>query len=333
MNSLLILTEAGANIGFGHYTRCTAIANRWAKKYSESPVKMLLHEVGGTKLQVAHGQHFDWRANLPKVLASTSSYDAVLVDSYLATESELARLREAFKLCAVIDDYQRMAYPVHLVINPNVHGNKLDTTAQTGQWIGGPKYIILREAFRKRVKNKVRTGELKRVAVTVGGSDYRSLLRPLTKWMAQAGLEVKALCGNAERAAAVQAAFGKNSGVEALGLLDAKAMYNAFDWADVVITAAGQTTHELASMGKPSIAFSIDHDQDNNLNFYHNAGFLLDALHWDDADFQQKILAQLQTLRDESVQKKVGKAGKAAVDGKGVKRIVKLIKGYGEDEA
>lgn len=337
MESLLILTEAGDNIGFGHYTRCSAIA---AAAAENATVKVLLDIKGGQDLPMEHGEVFDWRTNLPVVLEMAARYDVVLIDSYLATAEEFSQLTSAFKLCAVIDDYQRMVYPVHLVINPNVHGNALDTSGQTAEWVGGSNYIILREAFRKKVKGALRPSEqINKVTITVGGSDYRDLLAPLTNWMVAQDLRVIVLAGNEDRAEKVMelyrgefSMFGE-AHVEAFGLVDAAGMYAAFEWADVVITAAGQTTHELASMGKATIAISIDHDQENNINFYTQAGFFLEALQWNATNLKAGILRQLAKFQSTNVQRTTGAAGKKAVDGEGVNRIVALLKSRVPNEA
>lgn len=319
---LLILTEAGDNIGFGHFSRCTAVATEWAKI---GDARMFLHLNGSQRQFVPPGEAFDWLANINAVCHRSNDFDVVLVDSYLAPATAYEHLRNSFGFVAAIDDYQRIVYPVDLVVNPNLHGDQLDTNQQTAEYIGGKRYILLREPFKSQAATSLRTNSsFNSIAITVGGSDYRSLLHPLTALFIRQGFNVRVITGHADLKERFEMAFPAHL-VQAFGRLNADEMYAVFDNSDAVVTAAGQTLHELASMGKPTVAVCIDHDQKNNIDFYTRAGFVPERLYWNQANLKSRLLNALSAYKSSTTRAVAGLAGKAVVDGNGVDRVVGLL--------
>src|SRR5687768_6944479 len=90
-NKLLILTEAGEGIGFGHYSRCSAI-----KSYFEGenvPTDIFLN-VKGEQTSEYKAIVGDWMPNINAI--NTANYSHVLLDSYLSPLSIFSLLKTQF---------------------------------------------------------------------------------------------------------------------------------------------------------------------------------------------------------------------------------------------
>lgn len=327
MFTLLILSEAGKDIGFGHYTRCMGLKSHFESQ--GATVRMLTdyHPFDQEK-PTQDIEHSRWRYERDFILSLADGYDGVLVDSYLAQTPDYRFLKQHFNKVLIIDDYDRIVYDADVLLNPNLYGDSLPYPQQQSKTFGGKDYVILREVFRSRVQQSVNyQDEARRVTITVGGSDIRQLLPVLTELSDNLGFATQVISGNAQLQQTLQAVFDDKPNVKVLGLLSAEQMYDAFSQADIIITAAGQTMHELASMGKAVIAVGIDDDQTFNLNFYHQHGFIQNPLLWHDPQLSEKIQSELMRLTGKAQRKSLGAKGKAIIDGKGVENIYHLFKG------
>ncbi len=318
---LLILTEAGDNIGLGHYTRCVAIQNEIKERGGEC--KLILDLVGKYNLDF-DGLGANWIENKEIVKEFWSKgYNRVLIDSYLATIHNYKDIATSFERSYVMDDYNRIVYPDGVVIiNPNVYVDSIDYSNQNTLNIhGGRDYVILRKAFRNDNLPSIRN-EIKKVLITIGGSDYRKIVRPLisivTNCMPDVDILVIAEKSMGEKE--LTDSFPKVSFWD-FGLT-ATEMYEKFYDVDVVISACGQTLHELASMGKPVIGICIDKDQELNQQFYREIGFLQEKNNYTELS---SICEQLEVLVPIEKRKALQKIGINAVNINGLSQIVNLL--------
>ena len=146
MSKLLILTEAGKNIGLGHYTRCSALYDAIEDNGDEAYIMVFLNDfnIKNDKLIKAN-----WLQDLEQALAHQDC-DTVIVDSYLAQEDVYIKLSSNFKTVIAIDDYNRLQYCATALINPNVFFDDINYSNQTIKCIGGKNYVILRKEFRQQ---------------------------------------------------------------------------------------------------------------------------------------------------------------------------------------
>jgi spore coat polysaccharide biosynthesis predicted glycosyltransferase SpsG len=82
-------------------------------------------------------------------------------------------------------------------------------------------------------------------------------------------------------------------------------MVALFQSSDLVISACGQTLHELACLGTPFIGILTGDDQRYNQAYYIENGVLGGLIRFDDADFEEKIRIQLEELRFPELRKEL----------------------------
>jgi len=272
---VLILTEAGENIGFGHYTRCFAIQEYILEQ--KMSCKMLLHLRGNYDLKVLNGIFLDWQNTPNLVQEYASEYTTVLIDSYLAPKEYYSFLSKNFTEVIVIDDYNRISYDANVLINPNVSAPEIDYSNQTAQIYGGKDFVILRKVFRDTIHQQAPKSKIENILITIGGSDFRNILPNLIRLTSKHQAKTSVISGNIDLQQTLQNQFPQ---ARILGLLSANEMFYEFQKADLVISACGQTLHELASIGKPTIGICLDIDQEPNQKFYLENNFLIKKYDW-----------------------------------------------------
>tara|TARA_B110000091_G_scaffold209952_1_gene251956 strand:- start:395 stop:1342 length:948 start_codon:yes stop_codon:yes gene_type:complete len=311
LNRILILTEAGKNIGFGHLTRCTAIYNYLEDNSFEVDLIVNLNEALTPNLGF---ENIDWLNINPEFFAN--KYNLIIIDSYLVSKSWLLGLKNKQTVVVHIDDYNRIIYPVNLIVNPNIFLESLDYSNQTTKYIGGPDYLILRKPFRLKKEKSIYNGK-PRLLITLGGSDYRNLLPKLIKWSTDLNLFKISII-------APEGIEVLSKGVRVLPLLDANSMANEIINSEVIISACGQTLHEIASINRSTIGIGIDIDQIPNHKFYNSINFIKHNLWWDQNELEEEVKKELIRLADSSNREKDLKID-FKVNKDGVKNVVNEI--------
>lgn len=314
MNNITILTEAGKTIGFGHYTRCLSLYQAFVKAGNQ--VRFILYE-NEYAIHDPNIESMNWLRSVD-TLTPISSNDIVIIDSYLAEENHYIKIAEHFKKTIAIDDYNRMTYPVDLVINPNVFFEDIDYSKQTAVCIGGKDYVILRPEFTQVEPFFSDSEALQNILITIGGSDFRNLIPKIISSCEQIkDLNITVIDP--------ENTLGNPSHVKVLPAQSAVQMVHEMQQADVVISACGQTLHELVALQKPTIGICLDIDQIPNQIFYTKHGFLSAKIEWNDENIQNKIVEQLNFYSISANRKRVSEVCKSLFSKNGASQIANYI--------
>jgi len=319
VSKILILTEAGKNIGLGHYTRCYALCDAIEANGNEACMMVFLNDfdIENDKLIKAN-----WLQNLQQALAYKDC-EAVIVDSYLAQENVYSKLHSAFKKVIAIDDYNRLQYRATALINPNVFFNDIDYSNQTIKCIGGKNYIILRKEFRQQPKEAFIKNDIEEILVTIGGTDFRNILPSIAKACLQMQVQKITIIASEKNDLDKE-----DKRISILPLQNALGIYHLMQKADLVISACGQTLHELASLGKPTIGICLDIDQQPNQKFYFDKGFLPTQISWNDEDLLNKIQTAIILYQPSEKRKFIASKTPSLINIFGVNNIVSAIKNF-----
>lgn len=314
MYNITIFTEAGKTIGFGHYTRCSSLYQVLSK--ADHQVRFIVYECEYT-INDPNIESLNWLKSIDSH-SPIERADIAIIDSYLADESRYTEIAEQFNKVIAIDDYNRISYPVDLVINPNVFFDNIDYSNQTAICIGGKDYVILRSEFTQ-VDQTVAVNEIvQNILITIGGSDFRNLLPKLISCCMQYN-EINITVIDPEKK------INDQQNVRVLPAQSAAQMVHEMQQADIVISACGQTLHELASLKKPTIGICLDIDQEPNQAYYFEKGFLGEKLQWNINDLEQKIAAELQHLMSFETRKRRQYVAQQLINKYGVNNILKFI--------
>ncbi len=320
---ILILTESGENIGLGHYTRCSAIRDKI--KQSGGTSEMLIY-LPGEDTQIFSLRFIDWIKN-PDILKTykDKGYEKVLIDSYLAGTKNYEICKEIFSRIYVIDDYNRIKYPEDTrLINPNIYGDTVDYSNQSGvKLYTGKEYLILREIFREQPLYHQQTikENIEEIVITVGGSDFNNLLPEIIDIVQKKlpNVSLTILAGNPIDEHKIQK---QCPGFQTFGYLSAEEIYTHFSKTDLVISACGQTLHELSATGKPTIGICIEKDQRLNQEYYLQTGFLSLKINKENLRFIEK---DLEYLKSPEERRKRQRISQQIINRNGVDNIIQLL--------
>lgn len=319
MTDLLILTEGGGEIGLGHLMRCMAIHNAW--NYGVSRIMVHANDESCILDEV---QLFKWRDNSNELSSMLTDNTLILIDSYQADESFFWQIRKASNFVAVLDDYNRISYPVDLIICPGIYGKQMDYKHQTAITVGGPEYVILRkEILSLRKKNIAR--KVNSILICFGGSQpNENLYQQIINIFLKTDFSLTVVTGNDLIADKL---FGK---AVIYGKLNPAEMATIMASADIAICAAGQTINELTWLGIPAFLFKTTNDQELNWNFYRQNNLTLGAYLPEELGLEQKILSKLKSFSIKD-HKALSKKLKNLLKHSGAKEICSIIKNKGRE--
>lgn len=319
MTDIVILADGGAGIGFGHIMRCLAIKNAW-----QNGTAKLLVQMEGGELIPDGGVAVNWLWEIEALKHFASPNTLLLVDSYHPDIDYFRYLKSIFPFVAVLDDYNRISYPVDLVICPGVYGKDMDYSNQSAITAGGGEYVILRNEILMAKQLTVRE-ELQTILVTLGGSQHdETFFQKLINFLEGAGYELAVVAGNEKIAMRLSS---KRSSI--YGKLDPIEMVEIMTSVDVAVSAAGQTLNELAWLGVPTISVKTGEDQHGNWDYYRQQDLsLATVLPSDDA--LEATLVRI--LKNETVnsRSKRSKQLKKLLTATGAVHICSLIKNMGK---
>lgn len=325
--NLYILTEGFTYTGYGHITRCMAIAHKF-KEYNVKVVFVVNGDENVLKLlhdfQVVSLNWLQCYGNLQSVLKEA---DAILIDSYLASLDIYEYIHSLVPCSMYLDDYNRLDYPSGIIVNGTIGAEFLPYSSRPDTlFLLGKDYVLLREAFKTVPSKRIISNKIESVLVTFGGTDPLNMTTKVLKVL----IEKYPLW---KKRIVLGASFSDKDSVFSLAdnnteiyyNIEAEKMKELMLASDIAISAAGQTINELAITGLPSLICKVADNQDNNILGWKNNGFLHNTINALNEWNEEEFIFCLNSLLDKTVRERFSEAGKSAIDAKGVDRLVKSL--------
>jgi len=321
--SVLILTECGAEIGFGHLTRCRSIAAVFALNGYQTKLAV---QADGVQLE-ANEQLIRWRERGAAFEEAVCNADIVVVDSYIASETLVGTIQGMNSQTVVVDDYLHRSYTRGVVVDWTVgaEANAYPHRESPTRYLLGTQYCALRPPFWT-LSNRAFKAYPERILVTLGGRDIRRLTCPLVRQLAKCfpAVEWHAVFGagvssSDERAQLVEV------GADVHVSLDAVAMRDLMDAADLAISGGGQTLYELACRGLPAVVVNLIDNQTDDIKGFSARGFATVAGQWCDADLLVRVESAVRDMWGGSQREAASAIGRSLVDGQGAFRLAAEI--------
>jgi len=338
-------------VGVGHLNRALTLADGLVENghvvdfliYGEEPVKQRAENRGYS----CHVRSISKLADIdlepiPRSLDQIR-YDAVVLDlshtdvlhsHAFKTGIFFDRLRKVTHQIAAFDStgensllHECSRYSIDLLIIPYI----VATTPPAGDFVlkMGPQYAVLQPEFTRKPVRSIRDQNANRVLVTCGGSDPTKLSPVICRALAviEKPLEVQVAIGPLfcnELKQMIQREVVKSP--QQTELLDSpESLAEAMFWCDLAVTTSGLTKYELAATGTPAISLSIDlhHNQANQGFAKFESVYDLGV-----GVSPETITSSVEFLLNGFPQrKKMSAAGRTIVDGQGLNRVVKVLRG------
>lgn len=321
---VFIITEGGKNIGFGHITRCLSLYQAFEEKEiipefvlnSDDDIEYLLKGINYQKL--------NWIEKQDKLFELIKGADIAIIDSYLADSSFYIQISNLVKTPVYIDDNKRLDYPDGIVLNGNIHAEKLNYPKKNGiTYLLGTKYTPLRKEFwevpEKKIKEKIES-----IMVTFGGDDARNMTPKIMNLLNKEYPDLKKniIVGKAfHNIEEINKEVDENTNL--IYYSDAGRIKEIMLESDIAISAGGQTLYELARIGVPTVGVCVTENQLGSIREWDKTGFLENAGWYNENNIIKRVDRFLKHLENIKLRETKSKIGKKFVDGKGIKRLRK----------
>lgn len=286
-----IVVDAGPKLGYGHAVRTVRLARALSKSYTVVfyPVSQICREF------------------IESFGFATSEI------GYAFPPLVITDLREAHGITAAIHRQGSRHISIHDLGLAQCHSDVAIDGSITRlfpygkdkdrQMFVGPQYMITRDAIpRGKTENTV--------LVTFGGGSTAQLAAGITRHLSEMGL----------RPITTQGFVGSG------GMSDNE-FAMAMSTCRFAISGSGVTLYDLLASGVPTIAVAFDRIQLRTAEAFHEAGAVLSAGLLTASSSPASILRCCQEmLENRTLAQKVSQAGQMFVDGKGLSRVVEIVR-------
>lgn len=322
---IVFLVSGGARTGMGHVRRCLTLAQALRARgvaiefvvVGDRAAARVIRQAAGTILGVVP-RLADARRWLPG-----DGSARVILDVKPAPARGLAAIRQAAAWVGLIDDLGRAGLDADLMTNGAAYARSLRYRIRRGaRRLLGPNYALLRPAFARPVLRAPR-GPVRRILMTVGGSDPRRLTPRLICW-------TRAVCPRAHIDVVVGPFFTNRQAIRSAGphrVVDGPS--SLAPWmrrADLAVIGGGQTAYEAAACGVPALGIEMAAEQRRNLRAMARAGTLCSVGRGFSRQFERRYRTLLRRLEADPARRvRMGRAGRQLIDGRGAARVAAAI--------
>ena len=313
-NTVVIRVDGSAAIGMGHVVRTLSLAQ--AFRAAGVDVEFLTRD-DSRAISTIDAMAFPYRLMERNASTSLDEVDAaivieratagngcVVVDHYGAGSTYFDSLSDAdLRICAIDDLADRLLSGAISILNPNpgISPSAYPQHEKSRLMLGGA-YALLRDEFRKarsRVERRFSKTD-NRILVTFGGGSVNKYNEAVVNELRMRGSSLE-----------IRVAHGT----------DSAEMARLMSWADVCVSAGGQTCWELACLGVPVVAVQISENQVRNVAAVQELGLGINAGAWSVLETPGLVAdVAIALLRDPECRQSYSSNGRTLIDGDGPSR-------------
>jgi len=329
LTAVTVFTVGGPSVGLGHVARCGALSAELVDLGFQVTIVLqgseaCLHffPVAARVVTVADWMH-DPETCRERALAS----QIALFDCYGLSDAFYSTVFEGFAgLPVFFDDLGRTPWCRGVVINGAPHAASLYPDRVEHALLVGAEYQSLRPDFQD-CERRVCSASVKRMVITLGGDDIRSLAPPFFERLSvmPEHWELTFITTGSSRTCGVLRTLVDEPHRLVIDA-DGATMRREFSLADLAITAAGQTTFETAAVGLPVVVIQVADNQRELVRAWQALGYVVNVLSWFDASSPGQLESAVRAMAPHEIRQLVAAKGQRAIDGRGASRIAKRIK-------
>ena len=327
-----IRVDSNETIAMGHIMRCMSIAEQMKDK----PL-FICSDV--TSANIVRDREFECvclennynekEQEIDMLLDIIDSYSitVLIIDSYSITDYYLKALHKRVKLI-YIDDLNSFKYDVDMVLN-YTYDTKNDIYNRWNysnvRFLIGSKYVPLRKQFEQEaitIKDDVKS-----IFLTTGGTDEFHIILGLIEQLIKRKYVIYIVLGKyyADKSA-LEECVSNMSNIKVYS--NVSEIAEIMKKSDIAISAGGTTLAELASLGIPTICFSVADNQLPGTTSYDKNGLMIYAgdVRRDRKTVIDNIIQNIDIIsKDINMRKEMARKMQENFDGKGAKRVAEEI--------
>jgi UDP-2,4-diacetamido-2,4,6-trideoxy-beta-L-altropyranose hydrolase len=339
-HTLLVRSDASAEIGSGHVMRCIALAQAWQTsggrvifalaRGMELEGRIIAEGSEVVKIDAEPGTAED--AAQTAVILSRSRACWRVVDGYHFPSDYHKHLRDAAGHLLLMDNGESaLPYDCDLVVNPDCDASRsrYGGANKRTTFLLGPRYAPLRREFLESVSDRPEIRETaKRILISFGGGDQNDVTLQVIdalNGIRNLELDLTVVVGASYLYQQGLKAALKESPHRTRLLCNVKNIPELMMAADLAVTAGGGTCYELAFMKVPMFLIVMAHNHEQLAQRLgasaaaYNAGWF--------SSLSKSALAESlrDVICDQALPMRVVENGARMVDGRGANRIVETM--------
>jgi UDP-2,4-diacetamido-2,4,6-trideoxy-beta-L-altropyranose hydrolase len=313
---ILLRCDASVSMGTGHVMRCLTLADELAGRGAEC---IFVSAPGTSDLVPA--------LPYPVLPPDRLPYGAALavIDHYGLDAAYEAQVRSQTRAVMAIDDLPNRRHHCDLLLD-QTHGRTpeeyRDLVPHDGIILAGSAYALLRPQFAAAREASLarRDGSLRRVLVSLGGTDPDNVTGQVLEAVAESGLGLLVDVVMGAKAPHLDSVRAQAAAMrEARVLVGVSDMAGLMAQADLAIGAAGTTTWERCCLGLASLMLVIADNQKDICRLVAASGAALEASPATIPGQLQRLAVEPQTLLS------LSQAAAQICDGRGAARIADAL--------
>lgn len=332
---VIILTEANKDVATGHLMEAIELGNSM-KEYDWDVCLLINDDCSPKLLERVNCIYQLYEKDFKIGFRDIQDYvlkivpDVIVTDLREVNNSFIQTLKKKYRGKIVcIDEWGHCALDCDVIINPMIDSYFWEYVSDAKKY-NGAEYLILPSKIKKyHMEDKVISEQVNTIAISMGGVDAKGTTLKLIEWIPE-------IIPQAEINVILGAAFPYQQEIERLVtnsevlnrihiFCNVSNIYDYFANADIAFCAGGNTLHELACIGVPTIIIpTMPHETNNGLLFQKN-GFGKCLNITDDLKKQEVILA-MNELSNTKVRTQMSICGKQMCDGCGCERVMNIIR-------
>lgn len=332
IGKILLVTEANERVASGHLIECL-VCRQYLKQMDIEADLLVNGDMPVALKGRIKEEYFTYQSDIQKEITflndfiSSNHYSKVLFNLRKIENDFLLQIRDSnLKQLVCIDELGNRRLDADIIINPMIDKCfwKYDTEAKL---YCGMEYLVLSmelQNFRKRTKD-IGAG-INKVTVSMGGVDVGNTTIRLAKWLPLLDdkLEINFVLGGAyQKEEELEKLIEDNDRIKMFHNISY--LSSLFFESDLVFCAGGNTLHELAVIGVPTIVIpSMPHEVRNGKAF-ERAGFSFCGSIAGRFSYQE-LVSLYNKIKTKQVRERMREAGKKMADGRGYERIYKILK-------
>ena len=175
-------------------------------------------------------------------------------------------------LAAITDDSDMRIIDADLIINGNPYQLDYDYSNCRGKYLVGPKYFIMDEGYANVEKIQYE-GRLKKIFISVGGSDHNNILFNIIDALENiGGFELRIVSSNSTGYLCRLKNTLNSISTKSELLVDIPSLVNSWSGCDIAITAGGNTLFERIAVGIPGCTICQLERQNEIASRFENIG-------------------------------------------------------------
>ena len=331
MSKILFRVDGNKDLGMGHIIRCLALSVALKKQYPD--IEILFFTKYDEGFNAIIEKSFSCKKieedGIDEIKKEITSNSVVITDFLNTNNNYIRNLKNktGSKIICIDNNTKLKHIDCDILINANVLDEKVQLKVGSTRYYLGIKYMILRNDFIENREKKVINDDVKSILVMSGGADDPGFtmraIRALQNIDNNINIKVVIGPGFAYQKELDDTLSNVNRNFDII--YHPENIVEIMNKVDVAVTAAGIVMWELATLGIPSIEVPLAEHQAYVADVFEKSGAIIN-MREEKPDEKNLLKTTMMLIYDKQLRKELSENAQRLVDGKGIERVINLIR-------